>query len=56
MENLVPIIGSQTDCKGVERYNLFYFLIAFLEYIILDNQSLTSTIRYLLERVLYYLE
>lgn len=56
MENLVPITGNQMDCKGVEGNNPFHFPVAFLEYIVLGNQSLTPTIRFLLEMVLYYLE
>lgn len=56
MENLVPITGNQMDCKGVKGNNPFHFPVNFLEYIILDNQSLTSTIRSLPEMVLYYLE
>lgn len=56
MENLVPITGNQIDYKEVEGNNPIHFLVAFLEYIILGNQSLTSTIRSLQESVLYYLE
>ena len=49
MENLVPIAGNQMGCKGEEGNNPFHFPVAFLEYTILDNKSLTSTDRLLLE-------
>lgn len=47
---------TKWTCKGVEGNNLFYFLVAFFEYIVLGNHTLTSTIRWLLGRALYYLE